>query len=157
MEDQMSSLLLAAAAAATLAPAVDVCDNKPVLMVVDGLTHDRARMQTYAKAIADSQIYQKLGGYYLNMFRASEVFEGSLAPNHSTLIVRFPCAANARAFWHSKVYQETIKPLRLNPSAGDYTVNLYPEIPVRDDMKGKVGDNRYRKTFDARGIERVKP
>jgi uncharacterized protein (DUF1330 family) len=150
MEDRLSLLLLAAAA-------LGVCDNKPVYMVVAGPTHDRARMGAYAKAIADSKLYEKLGGYYINAPRHSEVFEGEVPANQSLLIVRFPCAANARAFWNSKEYQEKIKPIRLNPSAGDYSVALYPEIPVRADMTGKVGDNAYRNGFDAGAIEQVKP
>jgi hypothetical protein len=50
----MSLLLMAAVTVA--APSVDTCDNKPVYMVVAGPTHDRARMQAYAKAIGDSQL-----------------------------------------------------------------------------------------------------
>jgi len=149
----MSLLLLAAVTVAT--PSVDRCDNKPVYMVVAGPTHDRARMQAYAKAIADSQLYQKLGGYYVNAPVPLATFEGAPAKGHATLIVRFPCLANAKAFWYSKVYQEKIKPLRLNPSAGDYLVTVYPEIPLRSDLAGKVGDNSYQVTFNADGIERV--
>lgn len=149
----MSLLLLAAVTVAT--PSVDSCDNKPVYMVVAGPTHDRARMQAYAKAIADSQLYQKLGGYYVNAPVPLATFEGTPAKSHATLIVRFPCLANAKAFWYSKVYQEKIKPLRLNPSAGDYLVTVYPEIPLRSDLAGKVGDNSYQVTFNADGIERV--
>ena len=151
----MSLLLLAATAAAT--PAVEACDNKPVYMVVAGPTHDRARMQAYAKAIADSQLYQKLGGYYVNAPVPIATFEGAPARSYATLIVRFPCLANAKAFWYSKVYQEEIKPLRLNPSAGDYLVTVYPEIPLRSDLAGKVGDNRYQATFNADGVEPFSP
>ncbi|HEV7233246.1 MAG TPA: DUF1330 domain-containing protein [Sphingorhabdus sp.] len=149
----MSLLLLATAAAAT--PAVEACDNKPVYMVVAGPTHDRARMQAYAKAIADSQLYQKLGGYYVNAPVPLATFEGEPPKGHATLIVRFPCLANAKAFWYSKVYQETIKPLRLNPSAGDYLVTVYPEIQVRADMVGKVGANGYKTSFGA-NVEQVR-
>jgi uncharacterized protein (DUF1330 family) len=149
----MSILLLAAAAVAT--PAVEICDNKPVYMVVSGITHDRSRMQAYAKAIADSGLYQKLGGYYINSPLPVAAFEGEPQKGFATLIVRFPCLANAKAFWNSKVYQESIKPLRLNPSAGDYSVRVYSEIPVRDDLAGKVGDNRYQASFDSSGIEQV--
>jgi uncharacterized protein (DUF1330 family) len=140
-----------------LAAAAAVCDNKPVLMVVSGPTHDRARMQAYAKAIADSGLYQKLGGYYLNSPRPLAMFEGSPPAGYTNLIVRFPCFANAEAFWNSREYQEKIRPLRLNPSAGDYIVTVYPEVPPREDMKNKVGDNGYRATFDPSGIEQVKP
>lgn len=149
----MSLLLMAAVTVA--APSVDTCDNKPVYMVVAGPTHDRARMQAYAKAIGDSQLYLKLGGYYVNAPLPLATFEGQPDNGHATLIVRFPCLANAKAFWYSKVYQEKIKPLRLNPSAGNYLVTVYPEIPRRSDLAGKVGDNSYQVTFNADGIEQV--
>lgn len=132
------------------------CDNHPVLMVVAGPTRDRARMIAYAQAIAKSQLYQKLGGYYLNGPQALATFEGAPLAGYATLIVRFPCLANAEAFWHSKVYQETIVPMRKNPSAGDYIVTVYPEVPMRADLVGKVGDDSYRAPFDGRGIPQVK-
>jgi len=145
------ALTLAAAAAAP------VCDNKPVLMIVSGSTHDRARMMAYGKAIADSGLYQKLGGYYVAVGRPVEVFEGTPPPNHSMVVVRFPCFANARAFWNSRDYQEKIRPLRLNPAAGDYLVTVHQEAPLREDMVGKVGDNGYRAAFDATQVEQVPP
>lgn len=146
---------LIALAGAAAAPAPEVCDNKPVLMIVSGPTIDRARMIAYAKAIADSGMYQKLGGYYLNGPTPLDVLEGEPPKGYTNLIVRFPCLANARAFWHSREYQEKIKPLRLNPSAGDYVVVVYPEAAVRADMVGKVGDGAYRASFSADGIEQV--
>ncbi len=148
------SLLLMLAMFGSEAAGPPPCD-KPVYMVVAGPTHDRARMQAYAKAIFDSGLYQQLGGYYINAPVPLATFEGSVPPNQATLIVRFPCLANARAFWFSKAYQEKIKPLRLNPSAGDYTVTIYAQIPVRPDMAGKVGDAAYHTTFDASGVEQV--
>lgn len=148
----MSFILMIAAAAA--AP---VCDNKPVLMIVSGPTHDRARMLAYGKAIADSGLYKKLGGYYVAAGRPVDVFEGTPPANHSTIVVRFPCLANARAFWNSRDYQEKIRPMRLSPSAGDYLVTVHAEVPVREDMAGKVGDAKYRATFDPAQVEQVKP
>jgi uncharacterized protein (DUF1330 family) len=146
----VTSLMLIAAAAA------QTCD-KPVLMIVSGPTHDRARMMAYAKAIADSGLYQKLGGYYLNMPRVVATFEGTPPAGHSTLIVRFPCLTNAQAFWNSREYQERIKPLRLNPSAGDYLVTVHEEAPLRPDMVGKVGDSAYRAGFEAGSVEQKQP
>jgi uncharacterized protein (DUF1330 family) len=151
------SLLIASAAASAAGPSEPLrCDGKPVLMVVSGPTHDRDRMLAYGKAIADSGLYKQLGGYYLNSPRPVATFEGAVPANHTTLIVRFPCLANARAFWNSKIYQEKIKPLRLNPSAGDYTVSVYPEVPVRSDLQGKVGNPAYSATFDNRTVEQTK-
>lgn len=132
----------------------EACD-KPVYMVVAGPTHDRTRMQAYAKAIFDSGLYQKLGGYYVNAPVPLAVFEGEPPKGHATLVVRFPCLANARAFWFSKDYQETIKPLRLNPSAGDYMVTVYAEIPLRGDMTGKVGSADYLAHFDRSVVAQV--
>jgi uncharacterized protein (DUF1330 family) len=85
-------------------PSDDICDE-PVLMVVSGPTHDRARMMAYGQAIARSQLYQQLGGYYVNLPRAVATFEGTPPEGFTTLIVRFPCLANAQAFWNSRVYQ----------------------------------------------------
>lgn len=150
------ALMLALLAAEPVAAAPEACD-KPVYMVVAGPTHDRARMQAYAKAIFDSGLYQRLGGYYVNAPVPLAMFEGALPKGHATLIVRFPCLANARAFWFSRDYQETIKPLRLNPSAGDYSVAVYAEIPLRSDMTGKVGEADYRVRFDSSGIAQVVP
>ena len=148
-------LVTALAASAPPATAAELCDSKPVLMVVYGPTHDRERMIAYGKAIADSGLYKRLGGYYLNAPRPVVTFEGSLPPTTSLMIVRFPCLANARAFWYSKEYQHDIKPMRLNPSAGDYVVAVYPEIAVRPDMAGKVGDNSYQVPFDAATVEQI--
>jgi uncharacterized protein (DUF1330 family) len=136
------------------APSASTCDQ-PVIMVVSGPTHDRVRMLAYGKAIADSGLYKQLGGYYINLAYPQEIFEGEAPKGYGNLIVRFPCMANARAFWNSKVYQEQIKPLRLNPSAGDYVVAVYTEAPLHEDLVGKVGDNSYSAEFPAEGIPQV--
>ena len=133
------------------APSASTCDQ-PVIMVVSGPTHDRARMLAYGKAIADSGLYRQLGAYYVNLAFPQEVFEGTAPQGYVNLIVRFPCMANARAFWNSRVYQEQIRPLRLNPPAGDYIVTVYPEAPLRDDLVGKVGENHYSADFPAGGV-----
>jgi len=135
-------------------PPQSTCDQ-PVVMVVTGLTLDRERMGQYARAIAESKIYETLGGYYLNVPRTLAVFEGTEDPRATTITVRFPCIENARAFWYSKTYRETILPLRQNPSAGDYSVRVYPEAPLRADMVGKVGDNAYLAEFPTDGIPQV--
>lgn len=151
-------LLLAQSAPAVpaAAPPVKACD-KPVIMVVAGPTHDRARMLAYGKAIADSGLYREQGGYYVNVPQEIARFEGEAPTGYTTVMVRFPCLANAKAFWNSKVYQERIKPLRLNPSAGDYIVTVYPEAPVREDMRGKVGDNAYRAPFITDALPQPEP
>ena len=154
----MIAFLVAAAAAQTpVAETPAEACNAPVIMVVAGPTRDRARMMAYAKAIADSKLYEKLGGYYINVPRAVATFEGNPPEGHTTLMVRFPCLANAQAFWNSRTYQEEILPIRQNPSAGDYIVTVYPEAPLRADMAGKVGDNSYRAAFPAQEIPQKTP
>lgn len=132
-------------------PPQSTCDQ-PVLMVVTGTTHDRARMVAYAQAIAASELYQRLGGYYINIPAPVADFEGEAEAGHTTLIVRFPCLENAQAFWYSRAYQDEIRPLRLDPSAGEYIVRVYPEAPLREDMAGKVGDARYTHDFSGQDI-----
>jgi uncharacterized protein (DUF1330 family) len=122
------------------------------MMVVSGPTHDAARMRAYGKAIFDSGLYRQLGGYYLNVPRPVAVFEGEPGANHTTLVVRFPCLANARAFWNSRVYQERIKPMRLNPSAGDYLVTVYREADVPEWMREAVGTAPYRRDYSAAAV-----
>lgn len=135
-------------------PPQSTCDA-PVYMVVEGRTFDRDRMLAYGRAIAESRLYEKLGGYYVTLPRPVEVFEGEVAPDYVNLTVRFPCIENARAFWNSRTYREEILPLRQDPPAGDYTVAIYAEAPLRQDMVGKVGDNRFTADFAGAGIEQV--
>lgn len=138
------SLPAPAAMAPTLDP--DRCDGKPVIMVVAGVLKDRARLGAYAKAIRDSGLYDVLGGYYMNSPRAVATFEGSPPPQSSTLMVRFPCLAHARTFWYSTKYQREIVPLRQNPSAGDFTVTVYPEIAAPAYMSGRLQPGGYAAT-----------
>ena len=159
----IASILVAALAQASAGvgagdappPPASTCDT-PVLMVIEGRTLDRARMGQYAAAIAKSEIYQKLGGYYVNVPRPLEVFEGDLPPDYVNLTVRFPCVENARAFWNSRVYQNEIIDIRRKPtSAGDYTVTLYAEAPLREDMIGKVGEARFTYDFSNPDVPQV--
>jgi uncharacterized protein (DUF1330 family) len=139
-------LLAFAAAAAVPSPLAgqtpldrEKCDNRPVIMVVEGRIRDAKRLSSYAAAIRSSGLYQKLGGYYVASPRSVAVFEGAPPPERSILLVRFPCLAHARAFWNSRMYREQIMPLRLNPSAGDFTVTVHMELPQPDYMTGRVG------------------
>jgi len=122
---------------------VKTCDTEPVIMVVAGQTLDRTRMRQYAKAIADSGIYTEVGGYYLNSPAPAAVFEGDIPKGYVTLMVRFPSLKKAEEFWNSEVYQNEIKPLRLNPSAGDYFVTVYKETDMPSYMKGKISNGNY--------------
>ena len=130
---------------AASAPTLDRirCDNRPVVMVVEGVTIDRGRMTAYADAIRQSKLYDSLGGYYLNFSRPVEVFEGNPPAGQSILLVRFPCLAHARAFWFSRAYQDAIKPLRMDPSAGEYTVSVYAERDLPPELAGRVRPGGY--------------
>ena len=139
-----------------LPPPQSTCDA-PVYMVVEGVTLDRERMMKYGQAIAESKIYEQLGGYYVTVPRPVEVFEGELPQGYVNLTVRFPCIENARTFWNSRVYQEEILPIRQNPSAGDYTVSIYAEMPMRADMVGRVRDNRFTHDFAGQNVPQVDP
>ena len=137
-------------------PPPSTCDS-PVYMVIEGVTLDRARMGQYARAIAESGIYEELGGYYVTVPRPIEVFEGEVPQGYVNLTVRFPCIENARAFWNSRVYQTEIIKLRQNPSAGDYTVAIFAEAPLREDMAGRVGDARFVHDFSDPQVPQVSP
>lgn len=139
---------LLASTAAGAAPAHETCDNKPVIMHVAGILHDRDRIIAYGAAIRASGLYEKLGGYYVNNPRSVAVFEGTPAPASSILMVRFPCLAHARAFWYSKTYQKTLKPLRQNPSAGDFTVTVYPEAAPPPGVAAQLQPGGYRRPAD---------
>ena len=127
-------------------------NDTPVLMIVDGESLNRDQMMAYTKALLSSGLYNTLGGYYLNMARPIDTFEGETPDNHVTLIVRFPSLRNAQTFWYSRTYQDTIKPLRLDPVAGNFTVRVYREVDVATHMTGKVGSNAFMTEFDPTGV-----
>lgn len=104
--------------------------DRPVYMVVAGETIDVERMANYARALAESGLYGKAQGYYINSPRPIDTFEGEPPPNFVTLIVRFPSIEAAREFWYSPQYQDDIRPMRLNPSAGNYTVTVYEGLDL---------------------------
>lgn len=139
----LAAFSLAGCSEGTEGTAVTQCDNDAVIMVVSGDTLDRARMGQYAGAIAKSGLYPKAKGYYLNAPKPIAVFEGDVPENHVTLMVRFPSLENAKAFWNSDAYQNDIKPIRLNPSAGNYTVTVYKEIDLPDYMQGHISGGGY--------------
>ena len=128
------------------APIDDTCDE-PVLLIASGPVRDAARMQAYSRAVTTIGLYQQLGGYELAGARPVDLLAGSA--QFTTVVVRFPCRANALAFWHSQTYQGQLEALRSNPAAADLTVAIYPETPLRPDMVGKVGDNSYSAAFNA--------
>jgi hypothetical protein len=118
-------------------------DNKPVIMLVAGRTLDAGRMRDYAIALQQSDLYPNARGYYLNNPRPVRILEGDPDVNDVALMVRFPSECSAVNFWYDDFYQSEIKPLRLNPSAGDYVVTLYDEASLPPYMADKVGDGSY--------------
>lgn len=133
------------------------CDANPVIMVVRGLITDRDRLMGYARALQASGLYPQLSGYYLNRPGAIAVFEGNPPPNESILMVRFPCLAHARAFWNARAYQDEVRPERLAPSAGDFTVTVYAEATLPDHMVGKVQPPDYAPEVRATALPPQKP
>ena len=120
------------------------CDSeKPVIMLVAGRTLDAERMRDYAVALGSSDLYPNARGYYLNIPRPVRILEGEPDADDVALMVRFPSECAAVNFWYDDFYQTEIKPMRLNPSAGDYVVTLYHEADLPPYMAGKVGDGGY--------------
>ena len=120
------------------------CDSeKPVIMLVAGRTLDAERMRDYAIALGSSDLYPNARGYYLNIPRPVRTLEGEPDADDVALRVRVPSECSAVNFWYDDFYQTEIKPMRLNPSAGDYVVTLYNEADLPPYMAGKVGDNAY--------------
>ena len=140
----LAVLLSQASFADTGTPIDMTCDdNKPVIMLVAGRTLDAGRMRDYAIALQQSDLYPNARGYYLNNPRPVRILEGEPDVNDVALMVRFPSECSAVNFWYDDFYQSEIKPLRLNPSAGDYVVTLYEEASLPPYMAGKVGDGSY--------------
>jgi len=139
------ALLLSQAIFADTETPIDMtCDDtKPVIMLVAGRTLDAGRMRDYAIALQQSDLYPNARGYYLNNPRPVRILEGEPDINDVALMVRFPSECAAVNFWYDDFYQSEIKPLRLNPSAGDYVVTLYDEASLPPYMAGKVGDGGY--------------
>ena len=120
------------------------CDSeKPVIMLVAGRTLDAERMRDYAVALGSSDLYPNARGYYLNIPRPVRILEGEPDANDVALMVPFPSECSAVKFWYDDFYQTEIKPLRLNPTAGDYVVQPLSEADLPPYMAGKVGDNAY--------------
>lgn len=81
----------------------------PVRMLVYGEIQDRKAFAAYGRALGQSGLYPRNGGYYEATSPALEVFEGSPPPGRGVIIARFPCLEAARAFWYSPEYAEIRK------------------------------------------------
>lgn len=128
-------------------PSDNTCDE-PVLLVLSGPLSDTGRMTAYSRGIASSGLYQQLGGYVLNSPTPSDALAGGSAVSFQS-VLRFPCRANALAFWNSKLQQDQFTLLRGTAPAADIAAAIYSELPLREDLVGKVGDNSYSAAFSA--------
>jgi hypothetical protein len=112
------------------APVDDTCDE-PVLLVITEPAADFS-------AVANGGRLTQLGGYELASRKPLDVLAG--APSgQSAALFRFPCRANALAFWSAR-------PKGTSESPG-MTAAIYPQVPLRPDMVGKVGDDSYSAAF----------
>ena len=137
------STLVPSPTAAVAPPDPLRCDNRPVVMIVEGTIMDAKRLAAYAAAIRNSGLYEKLGGYYLLNPQPLATFEGASPSSRSILAVRFPCFAHARAFWNSRTYREKLMPLRSNPSAGRFVVTVHLELAPAPYMTGRVASGAF--------------
>ena len=115
--------IIALAASATKAESIETCSQKPVVMVVDGVTNDHKQMAVYGQALMESGLHQRAGSFYMNDPRPIQILEGNRDQDHVTLLIKFPSECAAIDFWNSPIYRKKIKPLRKN--AGNYTIELY--------------------------------
>ncbi len=103
--------------------------SKPVYMVVQGRSTDRARMIEYGRKLRDLGLYARFGGGYVASGRPIDIFEGIYPDDQTIIIARFPCHARAREFWYSEAYQRGALPLRAG--AGQFTIAVYEEQVTR--------------------------
>jgi hypothetical protein len=116
------------------APVDDTCDE-PVLLVISAPAIDSAKL-------AAGSILPQLGGYQLTGPKPLDVLEGAPAAP-SAIILRFPCRANALAFWSAR---------SPDVAQAGMTAAIYPQVPLREDMVGKVGDDGYSASFGSAAI-----
>lgn len=102
---------------------------KPVRMLVYGTISDRSRFGAYGRALAQSGLYPRYGGYYEASSPPLAVFEGEPDRGRGVIVARFPCLQAAKDFWYSDEYQ-AIKPLR--DGLAEFEVTVLPEPPVPD-------------------------
>lgn len=116
------------AAAADPGVSVTADCNSPVYLVGVLHTTDAAKMKAYGDALFASGVVAANGGRYVTRARPFQVLEGNWPENRSVVITEYPCAAAARSFWFSDVYQE-IRTLR--DGASDLWVALFDRSAAR--------------------------
>lgn len=100
---------------------------QPVRMLVYGRISDRKAFGAYVRAIAESGLYPRNGGWYEAVSPAVDVFEGTPPPDRGVVIARFPCLEAARRFWHSPEYAEIRK---LREGIAEFEVLVLPAPPI---------------------------
>jgi uncharacterized protein (DUF1330 family) len=84
------------------------CDS-PVRLLVYGEIADRKGFGAYVRALADSKLYAKYGGWYEAVSPAVATLEGTPPPGRGVIIARFPCLEAVQSFWNSPEYAEIRK------------------------------------------------
>lgn len=103
----------------------------PVRMLVYGNISDRDKLVTYARALAESGLYAKHGGYYEATTPQLDVFEGEPPDGRGVIIARFPCLAAAQAFWNSPEYTAIRK---LREGIAEFEVLVLPTVRYPADL-----------------------
>lgn len=103
----------------------------PVRMLVYGNISDRDRLVAYARALAESGLYAKHGGYYEATTPQLDVFEGEPPAGRGVIIARFPCLAAAQSFWNSPEYTEIRK---LREGIAEFEVLVLPTVRYPADL-----------------------
>lgn len=105
-------------------------DAPRVDMVIHSVVRDAARYQAYRQALADSRLIASFGGVVravgTRLNATPEMLEGDWPADRHAFVIRWPCAAAAKAFWTSDAYQRDILPLRVD--AGTFDVALFPAV-----------------------------
>lgn len=106
---------------------IEHCDTA-VRMLVFGTITDRQAFGAYGRALMESGLYSRTGGYWTAVSPILEVFEGEPPPGRGVVISHFPCIEAAREFWFDEQYQRDIIPLRRDVS--EFEVLVLPTVPV---------------------------
>ncbi len=98
---------------------------KPAYLLVTAQVSDPVRMAAYARALAESGLYQRHGGHYLFLGKPATELEDWPAGG-SAVGAWFPSRVAAESFWADAQYQTEIKPLRAG--AGAFHVAIFEEL-----------------------------
>lgn len=97
-------------------------DARPAFLLMTARVTDRAKMSAYAKALAESGLYEAHGGRYEFVGQPANRLEG-WPDGVSAVLARFPSRTAAESFWFSAKYQDEVRPLRRG--AGTFQVAIF--------------------------------